>query len=1037
MASTHRYLLLAVLLGSAACVDQPGALVCPTGIVCPDGTQCAAAQPVCIVNSCGNGRVDTGETCDDGNILSGDGCSPTCGNESCGNGLIEPGERCDDGNTASGDGCSADCLSLETCGNGIKDEKSGGDTAEGCDDGNTEPGDGCRADCKAIEFCGNGLVDPNEVCDDGDPLGGPCSPDCQSGIGCGNGFLDVDLGEQCDDGNTDDNDDCRFPSCKHAVCGDGVVNTLGVRLEACDGGSTGTPVETAECNIDCTLSTCGDGKVNQTDDRDGSKEECDNGLMADSATCDDDCTIPVCGDGHTNAQTSPAEQCDPGTVGADIATCDSDCTTPACGDDHVNKSFTPAGAPAPEGCDDGGTAAGDGCSGVCQIESCGNGVTEAVNGEECDDGNADDLDACRNNCQMPRCGDGVESASEVCDEGMDTATCDIDCSAPMCGDGHVNKQFTPAGASGPEQCEDGNSNNGDGCSSTCRLEPFALAITKAGNGTGTVTSNETPTPGINCGTDCAEIYLAGTAVTITATPALNSTFNGWSGGGCSLTAPCNLTMNQSRNVTATFQLNTLTIAKTGTGTGTVTAPSINCDVANTDCSETYNVGTMITITATPTSDSLFMGFTGGGCTTSPCMTTINQAQTVTANFVLNTFALNLTKGGAGTGTVTSSPAGIDCNAGCTNDTASFTANTLVTLVPSASADSTFTGFTGACTGMTCAVTMNAVKNVTASFALKPVTLTVSTTSGGKVTSADTFIDCGNTCTHDYPVGTMVSLTPAANNNRAFTGWGGACTGTTVPCVVTMDAAKSVSATFEVNRLTIIRAGNGSGTVTSNPGGINCGGDCSNDYNDNTPVTLTAAASGGSLFTGWTGGPCDGSTSTTCDVTMEGPLEITATFQDASALTVTPPGASGSVTSDVGGINCPGTCAASFVTSAATPVSLTAAANAGFAFVSWSGCDSVAGNVCNVTMNADKTVTPAYAPLFTLTVSTLGGAGSVTSDVGAISCPGTCSDDYVSGTTVTLTGTAGVDWSGGCNTCTDGMPCVVNMAAAVSCTATFP
>ncbi|MBA3500765.1 MAG: DUF4215 domain-containing protein, partial [Deltaproteobacteria bacterium] len=246
---TYRYLLIAALFG-AGCVDQPGAIVCPTGIVCADGTTCAAAQPVCIVNPCGNGRVDTGETCDDGNILSGDGCSPTCGSEACGNGLQEPGERCDDNNMVSGDGCSSDCLSLEQCGNGIKDVKSGGTTSEGCDDGNTVNGDGCRADCKSLEFCGNNLVDVNEVCDDGMPVGGPCSPDCQSGLGCGNGFLDP--GEQCDDGNTADSDDCRFPSCKHAVCGDGVENTLGVRFEECDGGTTGTPTETVTCNLDCT-----------------------------------------------------------------------------------------------------------------------------------------------------------------------------------------------------------------------------------------------------------------------------------------------------------------------------------------------------------------------------------------------------------------------------------------------------------------------------------------------------------------------------------------------------------------------------------------------------------------------------------------------------------------------------------------------------------------------------------------------------------------------------------------------------------------
>src|SRR5688572_10028727 len=621
----YRYLLIGLLV--AGCVDQPGAIVCPTGIVCPDGSTCAAAQPVCIINPCGNGRVDTGETCDDGNILSGDGCSPTCGNESCGNGLVEPGERCDDNNTTNGDGCSGDCLSLEECGNGIIDVKTGGSASERCDDGNTVAGDGCRADCKEREFCNNGFLDPGEVCDDGQPTGGPCSPDCMSGLGCGNGFLDP--GEECDDANVMDNDDCRFPSCKHAVCGDGVDNTDGIRVEECDDGTGGVPAESVDCNLDCTLSECGDGKVNQVD-----LEECDNGTTNDTAGCDNDCTIPVCGDGHVNAVKTPAEQCDPGAVGADTSGCDSDCTTPECGDNHINKSFTPTGGTEPEGCDDGDQTAGDGCSAVCRIESCGNGITEAVNGEECDDGDTNDLNACRNNCQTPRCGDGVDSVSEPCDTGMDSQTCNINCTVPACGDGRVNTAFTPSGAVGPEQCDDNGTTNGDGCSSTCQLEPFALSVSVVGNGTGNVASVPT---GINCGTGgsaCGAIYPAGTMVALTATPAANATFNGW-GGACSGTGVCNVTMSQARSVTATFAANRLTVTKSGTGSSTMSGDGINCGAT---CTSDYNVGTMVTLTAAQNGDSVFSGWTGA-CTNTVgnCVVTMNQATSVNAIFTLTQF----------------------------------------------------------------------------------------------------------------------------------------------------------------------------------------------------------------------------------------------------------------------------------------------------------------------------------------------------------------------------------------------------------------
>jgi cysteine-rich repeat protein len=60
---------------------------------------------------CGNGRIDPGEACDDGNIVDGDGCSAICESEAarCGNGIVEEGEACDDGNDVAGDGCNPAC----------------------------------------------------------------------------------------------------------------------------------------------------------------------------------------------------------------------------------------------------------------------------------------------------------------------------------------------------------------------------------------------------------------------------------------------------------------------------------------------------------------------------------------------------------------------------------------------------------------------------------------------------------------------------------------------------------------------------------------------------------------------------------------------------------------------------------------------------------------------------------------------------------------------------------------------------------------
>ncbi|HTY77655.1 MAG TPA: IPT/TIG domain-containing protein [Candidatus Bathyarchaeia archaeon] len=82
---------------------------------------------------------------------------------------------------------------------------------------------------------------------------------------------------------------------------------------------------------------------------------------------------------------------------------------------------------------------------------------------------------------------------------------------------------------------------------------FTLTVTKAGNGSGTVTDSS---GGLNCGSVCAYTYPAGKPVTLTATAASGSTFSGWSGGACSGTGPCSLVGNVPMTVTATFAVGT-------------------------------------------------------------------------------------------------------------------------------------------------------------------------------------------------------------------------------------------------------------------------------------------------------------------------------------------------------------------------------------------------------------------------------------------------------------------------------------------------
>jgi hypothetical protein len=242
-------------------------------------------------------------------------------------------------------------------------------------------------------------------------------------------------------------------------------------------------------------------------------------------------------------------------------------------------------------------------------------------------------------------------------------------------------------------------------------------------------------------------------------------------------------------------------------------------------------------------------------------------------------SLTVTKVGAGTGVVSSAPAGINCGATCS---ASYTAGTVVTLTAAPAGGSTFSGWSGACTGAaSCQVTMSAARAVTATFALTSVNETLTVTKAGAgsgtVSSSPAGISCGATCSASYVAGTVVTLTAAPASGSTFSGWSGACTGS-ASCQVTLSAARSVTATFAItpanHTLSLTKAGTGRGTMTSSPAGISCGGACSASYTAGTVVSLTAVPRSGSTFAGWSGA-CSGTAS--CQVTMDGARGVAATF----------------------------------------------------------------------------------------------------------------------------------------------------------------
>jgi lysophospholipase L1-like esterase len=159
-----------------------------------------------------------------------------------------------------------------------------------------------------------------------------------------------------------------------------------------------------------------------------------------------------------------------------------------------------------------------------------------------------------------------------------------------------------------------------------------------------------------------------------------------------------------------------------------------------------------------------------------------------------------------------------------------------------------------------------------------ISLTVTKTGSGTgvVTSSPAGINCGGTCVANYTSGTVVTLNPTVASNSVFAGWSGACTGTG-SCTVSMTQARNVTATFNAMAtfpLSVAKAGTGSGTVTSSPAGINCGTACDANFGGNASVTLTAAATSGSVFAGWSGA-CTGTGG--CVLAMTQVRAVTATF----------------------------------------------------------------------------------------------------------------------------------------------------------------
>ena len=164
------------------------------------------------------------------------------------------------------------------------------------------------------------------------------------------------------------------------------------------------------------------------------------------------------------------------------------------------------------------------------------------------------------------------------------------------------------------------------------MSNYTVSVSLNGAGGGAVTG-----AGINCGSTCSASLANGASVTLVATAASGSTFDGW-GGACVGTGNCVLTMNATQNVTATFTISTpttalLNVTRSGTGSGGVTSSpgGINCAG---NCSASFNTGASVTLTAVPSTGSTFSGW-GGDCSgLSACVVAMGSARNVSASFTI-------------------------------------------------------------------------------------------------------------------------------------------------------------------------------------------------------------------------------------------------------------------------------------------------------------------------------------------------------------------------------------------------------------------
>jgi alpha-tubulin suppressor-like RCC1 family protein len=330
----------------------------------------------------------------------------------------------------------------------------------------------------------------------------------------------------------------------------------------------------------------------------------------------------------------------------------------------------------------------------------------------------------------------------------------------------------------------------------------------------------------------------------------------------------------------------LRIFMAGSGSGSVLSDDAEVDCPGT-CEAQYPLGTEVHLRAAPDTTSISRGWSIASCVAvDECTVEMDRDVEVTLTFELIAYGLHVELAGDGDGSVISNLEGIDCGSDCDQD---WPVGSRIRLTGIPAGASSFGGWSGDCGGtdLGCDLVIDGPKNVTAAFDLgrRSLNVTLAGSGGGTVVADTGSISCPGNCTDDYTIGSRVTLSPAPDARSQFAGWDAAeCPGQG-DCIIQLDIARSVTATFDIARrlLTVEQTGPGSGVITSIPSGISCPPQCDAEFRDGTIVSLSVVPNESVRFGSWAGA-CSGTTPM-CRVTLDRPLSAIANFERVPLLAV--------------------------------------------------------------------------------------------------------------------------------------------------------